>query len=191
MTTPRPRIGTCSWRFPSWTGLVYSAAEGIDHLAEYAGRYDTVEVATALHGARQTPGGDPPPQAEPRSVRDGAGSRGGARHGLTRGVPLPTRVPPATPRSATGDTPRDASRHTSGRRAGAGRPAFGIGEAVVQGADEPRQVGPHPVVVARGLPGLPYTLNGQVLDVRLDLKADIGQPVLLVQLEASGRTKVV
>ena len=40
----RLRIGTCSWRFPSWAGIVYSAAEGIDHLAEYARRYDTVEV---------------------------------------------------------------------------------------------------------------------------------------------------
>jgi len=38
------RIGTCSWRFPSWAGLVYSAPEGIDHLAEYARRYDSVEV---------------------------------------------------------------------------------------------------------------------------------------------------
>lgn len=41
---PRLRIGTCSWRFPSWAGIVYSAAEGIDDLAEYARRYDTVEV---------------------------------------------------------------------------------------------------------------------------------------------------
>jgi len=38
------RIGTCSWRFPSWAGIVYSAPEGIDHLAEYARRHDSVEV---------------------------------------------------------------------------------------------------------------------------------------------------
>jgi uncharacterized protein YecE (DUF72 family) len=38
------RIGTCSWRFPSWAGLVYSAAEGIDDLAEYARRFDCVEI---------------------------------------------------------------------------------------------------------------------------------------------------
>jgi uncharacterized protein YecE (DUF72 family) len=38
------RIGTCSWKFPSWHGLVYSAPKGIDYLAEYARRYDTVEV---------------------------------------------------------------------------------------------------------------------------------------------------
>jgi uncharacterized protein YecE (DUF72 family) len=45
------RIGTCSWKYPSWKGLVYSdpagyrgRAAGIDYLAEYASRYDTVEV---------------------------------------------------------------------------------------------------------------------------------------------------
>ena len=147
MTTPRPRIGTCSWRFPSWTGLVYSAAEGIDHLAEYAGRYDTVEVATALHGARQTPGGDPPPQAEPRSVRDGAGSRGGARHGLTRGVPLPTRVPPASGSQPV--TLRDASR--ASRRAGRGD----------------RRLGSVAVVRARPSPGRPEAGHPPTPDCRL------------------------
>ena len=38
------RIGTCSWKYPSWTGLVYSAPEGIDYLAEYARSFRTVEV---------------------------------------------------------------------------------------------------------------------------------------------------
>ena len=38
------RIGTCSWKYPSWEGLVYSRATGIDYLAEYARRYTTVEV---------------------------------------------------------------------------------------------------------------------------------------------------
>jgi uncharacterized protein YecE (DUF72 family) len=38
------RIGTCSWKFPSWRGLVYSQAKGVDYLEEYAQRYDTVEV---------------------------------------------------------------------------------------------------------------------------------------------------
>lgn len=37
-------IGTCSWKYPSWQGLVYSAAKGIDYLAEYARRYNTVEI---------------------------------------------------------------------------------------------------------------------------------------------------
>jgi uncharacterized protein YecE (DUF72 family) len=38
------RIGTCSWKFPSWHGLVYSAPKGINYLAEYARRYNTVEI---------------------------------------------------------------------------------------------------------------------------------------------------
>jgi uncharacterized protein YecE (DUF72 family) len=38
------RIGTCSWKFPSWHGLVYSAPKGINYLEEYARHYDTVEV---------------------------------------------------------------------------------------------------------------------------------------------------
>jgi uncharacterized protein YecE (DUF72 family) len=38
------RIGTCSWKYPSWKGLVYSQATGIDYLAEYARKYDTVEI---------------------------------------------------------------------------------------------------------------------------------------------------
>jgi uncharacterized protein YecE (DUF72 family) len=41
---PKLRIGTCSWKYPSWVGLVYSAERGIDYLAEYARKYDTVEV---------------------------------------------------------------------------------------------------------------------------------------------------
>lgn len=38
------RIGTCSWKYDSWAGLVYSAPGGINFLEEYARRYDTVEV---------------------------------------------------------------------------------------------------------------------------------------------------
>ena len=38
------RIGTCSWRFPSWQGLVYREPPNGEALAEYAERYDTVEV---------------------------------------------------------------------------------------------------------------------------------------------------
>jgi uncharacterized protein YecE (DUF72 family) len=37
------RVGTCSWKYPSWKGLVYSQT-GADYLAEYAARYNTVEV---------------------------------------------------------------------------------------------------------------------------------------------------
>jgi uncharacterized protein YecE (DUF72 family) len=42
--TAELRIGTCSWKFPSWHGLVYSTPRGINHLQEYAQHYDTVEV---------------------------------------------------------------------------------------------------------------------------------------------------
>lgn len=41
---PRLRVGTCSWKYPSWAGLVYSRADGIDSLAEYGRKYSTVEV---------------------------------------------------------------------------------------------------------------------------------------------------
>jgi len=37
-------IGTCSWKYPSWKGLVYSAAGNINYLAEYSQKYKTVEV---------------------------------------------------------------------------------------------------------------------------------------------------
>lgn len=59
------RVGTCSWKYPSWKGLVYSQATGIDYLSEYARRFDTVEVdqwfwtlpetATAAQYASVTP----------------------------------------------------------------------------------------------------------------------------------------
>ena len=44
------RIGTCSWKYPSWRGLVYSASPertgraASSYLGEYARHYDTVEV---------------------------------------------------------------------------------------------------------------------------------------------------
>ena len=38
------RIGTCSWKYPSWAGIVYSAEKNINYLAEYAARFDTVEI---------------------------------------------------------------------------------------------------------------------------------------------------
>jgi uncharacterized protein YecE (DUF72 family) len=59
------RVGACSWKYPSWKGLVYSRAQGIDYLAEYAARYRSVEIdqwfwtlperATAEEYARATP----------------------------------------------------------------------------------------------------------------------------------------
>lgn len=37
-------IGTCSWKYPSWRGWVYSDAASPNSLQEYARHYDTVEV---------------------------------------------------------------------------------------------------------------------------------------------------
>ena len=38
------KIGTCSWKYPSWKGLVYSAEKKINYLQEYSRKYHTVEV---------------------------------------------------------------------------------------------------------------------------------------------------
>ena len=38
------KIGTCSWKYDSWRGLVYSKESKTDYLAEYARHYDTVEI---------------------------------------------------------------------------------------------------------------------------------------------------
>jgi uncharacterized protein YecE (DUF72 family) len=38
------RIGTCSWKYDSWRGLVYSDKEKINYLQEYSQIYNTVEV---------------------------------------------------------------------------------------------------------------------------------------------------
>ena len=40
----RLRLGTCSWKYPSWAVIVYSAPKGINYLEEYASRFHTVEV---------------------------------------------------------------------------------------------------------------------------------------------------
>lgn len=39
-------LGTCSWNYDSWVGLVYSAPKrrAVEYLPEYASRFDTVEV---------------------------------------------------------------------------------------------------------------------------------------------------
>lgn len=38
------RIGTCSWKYDSWKGIVYSAKPQINYLSEYSTRYNTVEI---------------------------------------------------------------------------------------------------------------------------------------------------
>jgi uncharacterized protein YecE (DUF72 family) len=51
----RLRVGSCSWKYPSWAGLVYSRADGIDYLAEYARKYSTVEVDQWFWTLRPSP----------------------------------------------------------------------------------------------------------------------------------------
>jgi uncharacterized protein YecE (DUF72 family) len=38
------RIGTCSWKYKSWQGLVYPDKKDINYLEEYARQYNTVEI---------------------------------------------------------------------------------------------------------------------------------------------------
>lgn len=38
------RIGTCSWKYDSWKGIVYSENVGKNYLEEYSGKYNTVEI---------------------------------------------------------------------------------------------------------------------------------------------------
>jgi uncharacterized protein YecE (DUF72 family) len=38
------RFGTCSWKYDSWQGLVYSDQARKNYLREYAQKYDTVEI---------------------------------------------------------------------------------------------------------------------------------------------------
>lgn len=38
------RIGTCSFNYPSWKGLVYSGNSAESYLTQYARRFDTVEI---------------------------------------------------------------------------------------------------------------------------------------------------
>ena len=38
------RIGTCSWKYDSWKGIVYPDKEELNYLAEYSKHFNTVEV---------------------------------------------------------------------------------------------------------------------------------------------------
>jgi len=38
------RIGTCSWKYDSWRGLVYSDKPDLNYLQEYSQHYNTVEI---------------------------------------------------------------------------------------------------------------------------------------------------
>jgi uncharacterized protein YecE (DUF72 family) len=38
------KIGTCSWKYDSWQGLIYSKESKANYLADYARHFDTVEI---------------------------------------------------------------------------------------------------------------------------------------------------
>ena len=38
------KIGTCSWKYESWQGLVYPQTGNFNYLQEYSKHYDTVEI---------------------------------------------------------------------------------------------------------------------------------------------------
>jgi len=38
------KIGTCSWKYPSWKGIIYSKGVGSNYLSEHAKYYNTVEI---------------------------------------------------------------------------------------------------------------------------------------------------
>jgi uncharacterized protein YecE (DUF72 family) len=38
------RIGTCSWKYDSWQGIVYPHGKSMNYLAEYSRHYPTVEI---------------------------------------------------------------------------------------------------------------------------------------------------
>ena len=43
-TTTLLHIGTCSWKYDSWRGLIYPEDKPINYLREYSRHYDTVEI---------------------------------------------------------------------------------------------------------------------------------------------------
>lgn len=38
------RIGTCSWKYDSWKGIIYPQFGEFDYLEEYVKQYSTVEI---------------------------------------------------------------------------------------------------------------------------------------------------
>ena len=38
------RFGTCSWKYDSWRGILYSDEVNINYLKEYSSHYSTVEI---------------------------------------------------------------------------------------------------------------------------------------------------
>jgi len=41
---PILKFGTCSWKYDSWRGIIYSGSPEINYLKEYSEHFNTVEV---------------------------------------------------------------------------------------------------------------------------------------------------
>jgi uncharacterized protein YecE (DUF72 family) len=81
------RMGSCSWKFESWEGLVYSAPRGIDYLEEYARQFDTVEIDQWFWSLFES---DEPVLPDPRVVEE-----------YVRAVPADFRFTVKVPNSIT------------------------------------------------------------------------------------------
>ena len=38
------RFGTCSWKYDSWKGIVYTESKSKNYLKEYSQKFNTVEI---------------------------------------------------------------------------------------------------------------------------------------------------
>jgi uncharacterized protein YecE (DUF72 family) len=83
----RLRIGTSSWKYDSWEGLVYERGSPKSYLEQYAGRYDTVEIDQWFWSLFESP---QPRLPEPAQVEE-----------YSRCVPLEFRFTVKVPNSIT------------------------------------------------------------------------------------------
>jgi uncharacterized protein YecE (DUF72 family) len=100
------QIGTCSWKYPSWRGLVYSDSPRADYLAEYARQYDCVEVDQwfwSLHGPAQ-----PAVLPQPKTVAEYAAA---VPPGFRFGIKLPNSLTLSHYRPASKDDELVANPH--------------------------------------------------------------------------------
>ena len=49
------RIGTCSWKYESWKGIVYPEFGDFNFLEEYSKTFNTVEVDQWSHCLKEMP----------------------------------------------------------------------------------------------------------------------------------------
>ncbi len=79
-------IGTCSWKYDSWRGIVYSDDPRPNYLREYAQRYSTVEIDQWFWSLFE---GKAPVLPDPRTVEEYAAAVGGE---FTFSVKVPNSI---------------------------------------------------------------------------------------------------